>query len=146
MKIVFRTLIIIMLCLTGFSSNAEKPINEWGRQEILQFFQDNDIIFEGEYHARSTNNWIMIGNMNEDNHHATMNFYVEDGKFVKALITTSEKGLFDLIQQRIENQGFDKVSESKDKIGNQYSKFESDRLLVTIINKRADWPELYFQP
>ena len=146
MKIVYKTFKIIVLCFIGFSSYAEKPINDWDRQDILQFFQENDISYEGEYHTRSTNNWIMFGNLEEDNQHATMNFYVQDGKFVKALIITSEKDLFDLLQDRIKNQGFEKVSESNDKIGNHYSKFESDRLMVTIVNNRADWPELYFQP
>lgn len=139
-------LFVFLAILPVFISKAEKPINQWGREDVLTYFNSNNIRYEGEYHKNSSNDWIMIGKLQNNDQQATLNFYIVDGRFSRALITTSETGLFATLEKSLEERGFQKISESNDRIGNLYHKFESENLEVTIVNKRADWPEMYFQP
>ena len=66
-------------------------------------------------------------------------------EFQKALLTAYENKTFNSIQTRVEDQGFKKVSATNDNLGNQYRRFTSGSVELTLVNKTADWPEIYFQ-
>jgi hypothetical protein len=146
MKRIITLFLLFTLLLAYNVSFAEKPYSEWSRADIMTYFEANNIIFEGEYNSTSNNQNIIIGRLNSKTETVSMNFFVREGKLVKALLTTSDNITFQSLQTRVEDQGFEKVSESNDQLGNQYKKYHSGSVELTVVNKNADWPEVYFQP
>ena len=146
MKRLFYIILFIFLATPFYSSLAGKPYDEWNREDVIEYFESNNIIFEGEYNNSETNLDILIGRLNSKTEKVSMNFFLKEGKLQKALFTAYENKTFNSIQTRVEDQGFQKVSESNDKLGNQYKKFTSGSVELTVLNKSADWPEIYFQP
>ena len=146
MKKVISTFLFLLLLIQFNNTMASNPFENWDRSDVLDYFETNDIIFEGEYNNDSNQQNVLIGRLNSNSEIVRLNFFISDGKFVKALITTTENKTFQSLHTRIEDQGFKKVSESNDKLGNQYRKYQSGEIELTVVNKTADWPEIYFQP
>ena len=146
MKRLFYLLILASLAIPYYSSFAKKPYDEWNRNDVIEYFETNNIIFEGEYRNSENGFDILIGRLNSRTEKVNMNFFLKEGKLEKALLTAYENTTFNSLQTRVEEQGFKRVSESNDKLGNQYSKYSSGSVELTVLNKTADWPEVYFQP
>lgn len=146
MKKLFYLFLIVFLAIPFYSSFADKPYDEWVRKDVIEYFEANNIIFEGEYRNSENNLDILIGRLNSRTEKISMNFFLEEGKLKKALLTSYENKTFNSLQSRVEEQGFKRVSESNDKLGNQYRKFSFGSVELTVVNKTADWPEVYFQP
>jgi hypothetical protein len=146
MKKLFYVFLLVFLLIPFYSSFANKPFYEWNRNDVIEFFETNNIILEGEYRNSDNNLDILIGRLNSRTERVNMNFFLKEGKLKKALLTTYESNTFNSIKTRVKEQGFKKISESNDKLGNQYSKFSSGSIELTVVNKTADWPEMYFQP
>ena len=144
-NIISSILIFSFLFITNISL-AEKPFEEWNREDVIEYLESNNIIFEGEYVNASSDQNIIVGRLNSKFQAITMNFYISEGKLDKALLTTTESETFKSLQNSVEHQGFKKVSESYDQLGNQYKKYHSGSIELTVVNKNADWPEMYFQP
>ena len=125
---------------------AEKPYDLWDRKDVLDYFESNNIIFEGEYNNENNQQNVLIGRLDSNSEIVRLNFFISEGKLVKALLTTSEDATFQSLHTRVENQGFMKVSESNDKLGNQYRRYQSGEMELTVINKNGDWPEIHFLP
>jgi hypothetical protein len=146
MKRLFYLFLLIFLSAPFYSSFADKPYDEWNRNDVIAYFEANNIIFEGEYKNSENDLDILIGRLNSRTEKVNMNFFLKEGKLEKALLTAYENKTFNSLQSRLTEQGFTRISESNDKLGNQYSKFFSGSLEFTVVNKTADWPEVYFQP
>ena len=129
-----------------YSSFADKPFDEWNRMDVIAYFEANNIIFEGEYRNTENGLDILIGRLNSRTEKVNMNIFLKEGKLERALLTAYENKTFNSLQTRVEEQGFVWISESNDKLGNQYIKFSSGSVELTVMNKTADWPEFYFQP
>jgi len=139
--------VLFLAFLLNFNlSFADKPYNEWGRSDVMAYFETNNIIYEGEYKNAKSNQYIIIGRLDSKIENINMNFFLEEGKLAKALLTTPNNNTFQSLQQWIEEQGFEKVTESNDQLGNQYKRYLSGVVELTVVNKKADWPEVYFQP
>jgi hypothetical protein len=139
----------ILLFSSLFSTNislADKPYEEWCREDVIQYLESNNIIFEGEYVNASSDQNIIVGRLNSEFQTININFYITEGKLDKALLTTTESGTFKSLQSSVEHEGFEEVSESFDQLGNQYKKYHAGSVELTVVNKNADWPEMYFQP
>jgi hypothetical protein len=146
MKKLFYLFLLFFLATPFYSSFAEKPFDEWNRNDVIEYFEANNIIFEGEYRNPENDLDILIGRLNSRTEKINMNFFLKEGKLEKALLTAYENKTFDSLQAMVEEQGFTRVAESNDKLGNQYSKFTAGSVDLTVVNKTADWPEVYFQP
>ena len=146
MKRLFYIILPVFLSTPIYSSFAYKPFDEWNRKDVIAYFEANNIIFEGEYRNTENDLDILIGRLNSRTEKVNMNFFLKEGKLEKALLTTYEGKTFNSIQTLVEEQGFKRISESNDELGNQYRKFSSGSLYLTVVNKSADWPEVYFQP
>lgn len=146
MKRLSYIILLIFLSVPFYSSFADKPFDEWNREDVIAYFEANNIIFEGEYRNTENGLDILIGRLNSRIEKVNMNFFLKEGKLEKALLTVYENKTFNSMQNRVEEQGFARISESNDKLGNQYTKFSSGSVELTVLNKTADWPEVYFQP
>jgi len=69
----------------------------------------------------------------------------KEEKLQKALLTAYENTTFNSLHARILDQGFRMVSSTYDKLGNQYRKYVLGSIELNVVNKNADWPEMYFQ-
>jgi hypothetical protein len=146
MKKLFYLFLIALTAIPFYPILADKPYDEWNRKDVIEYFEANNIIYEGEYRNSENDLDILIGRLNSRTEKISMNFFLKEGKLEKALLTAYESKTFNSIQTQVEEQGFKKVSESNDKLGNQYVKFASGSIQLTVVNKSADWPEVYFQP
>jgi len=146
MKKVLSTFLFLLLLIQYNKSMAEKPYDLWDRKDVLDYFESNNIIFEGEYNNENNQQNVLIGRLDSNSEIVRLNFFISEGKLVKALLTTSEDATFQSLHTRVENQGFMKVSESNDKLGNQYRRYQSGEMELTVINKNGDWPEIHFLP
>ena len=146
MKRLFYIILFTLLATPFYSSLAGKPYDEWSREDVIEYFESNNIIFEGEYKNSEANLDILLGRLNSKTEKISMNFFLKEGKLQKALLTAYENKTFNSIQTQVEDQGFKKVSETNDNLGNQYRRFTSGSVELTVVNKTADWPEIYFQP
>jgi len=146
MKRLFYIVLFVFLATPFYSSFAGKPYDEWNREDVIEYFESNNIIFEGEYKNSENSLDILIGRLNSNTEKVSMNIFLKEGKLQKALLTAYENRTFNSIQTIVEDKGFKKVSTSSDKLGNQYRKFTSGSVELTVVNKTADWPEMYFQP
>ena len=146
MKRLFYIILFILLATPFYSSLAGKPYDEWNREDVIEYFESNNIIFEGEYKNSEANLYILIGRLNSKTEKVSMNFFLKEGKLQKALLTAYENKTFNSIQTIIEDQGFKKISATNDNLGNQYRRFTLGSVELTVVNKTADWPEVYFQP
>lgn len=67
---------------------AEKPFDERNKTDVMAYFEANNIIFDGEYANTTNNQNIIVGRLNSRTKTVSMNFFLSDGKLVKALLTT----------------------------------------------------------
>ena len=143
-RMLLLLLFSFLLCI--HISLADKPYSDWERSDIMEYFEENDIIFEGEYKNNIQHQYIIIGRLNSNAETVILNFFLSRGKLEKALLTTPENTTFHALQNLIEELGFEKVSESNDQLGNKYRRYLSGQVELTVVNKKADWPEVYFRP
>jgi len=146
MKKLICFITLFILVITATISLARKPYSEWMKEDVIEYFESNNIIFEGEFRNPEKKQEVLIGRLNSSSELINMNFFLNDGRLVKALLTTTQNNTFNTLQDMILDQGFEKVSESNDQLGNQYAKYQSGTLELTLVNRNADWPEVYFQP
>lgn len=132
--------------LASVQLRAQKPFDQWQREDILSFFNENAIFFEGSFRKEADHLDIMIGRGQSENSVIHYNFYLRDGLLKKTLITVSQQQAFQLINHQAEMNGFSKLSESADQLGNRYYKYSNQEIELLVINKTADWPEMYFHP
>ncbi len=145
MKVIFTGL-VVSLILISFRSVAQKSLDQWGREDILSYFENNNIIFEGSFKNRDSQRDILIGRGMSDNEAIHFNFYLKDGLLERTLITVSHPHAFQFVNHQAELNGFLKLSESADQLGNQYYRYSNRQVELLVINKTADWPEMYFHP
>jgi len=138
--------LLSIFILVSSQLRAQKPFNQWQREDILSFFNENKIFFEGSFRNEPDHLDIMIGRGKSDNSVIHYNFYLRDGLLKKTLITVSQQQAFQLINHQAEMNGFSKLSESADPLGNCYYKYSNQEIELLVINKTADWPEMYFHP
>lgn len=146
MKGLFYIILFLLLITPFYSSFADKPYDEWTREDVIEYFKSNNIIFEGEYTNSDHNQIILIGRINSTTEKVSMNFFLKEGKLQKALLTAYENKTFNSLQATVQHQGFNMISATNDKLGNQYRKYAIGSVELTVVNKKADWPEMYFQP
>ncbi len=146
MKKLFYIIQFLFLITPFYSCLAGKPYDEWDRKDVMEYFESNNIIFEGEYKNSEHNQYILIGRLNSKTEKVSMNFFLKEGKLQKALLTAYENKTFNSVQATIQDQGFNMISATNDKLGNQYRKYTLGSVELTVVNKKADWPEMYFQP
>ena len=146
MKFSLRISIFLLFLSLPFLSFSQKAFNTWSREDIFGFFERNNISFEGEYNNSGKNQRILIGSSLLPEETVNYNFYLKEGTLFKALITTTRNTDFDLINHEVENLGYDRIEEMKDQLGNTYWKYDVDKVELIVINKRADWPEVYYRP
>ena len=142
MRNIISSILLFSSLLLANINLAQKPFEEWNREDVIEYLESNNIILEGEYINASSDQNIIVGRLNSKFQTITLNFYVTEGKLDKALLTTSETETFKSLQSTVEHQGFEKVSESYDQLGNQYKRYHSGSVELTVVNKNADWPEM----
>ena len=128
MKGLFYIILFLLLITPFYSSFADKPYDEWTREDVIEYFESNNIIFEGEYTNSDHNQIILIGRINSTTEKVSMNFFLNS------------------LQATVQHKGFNMISATNDKLGNQYRKYAIGSVELTVVNKKADWPEMYFQP
>lgn len=141
---VFAPLIIFLL--VSVQLRAQKPFDQWQREDILSYFDENEIHFEGSFRNEPDQLDIMIGQGKSENSVIHYNFYLKNGFLERTLITVSQQHAFQLINHQAEKIGFSKLSESADQLGNLYCRYSNKEIELLVINKTADWPEMYFHP
>ena len=146
MKRLFYIILITFLITPFYPGLADKPYHEWDREDVMEYFESNNILFEGEYKNSDSNQFILIGRLNSKTEKVSMNFILKEGKLQKALLTTYENTTFNSLQTVVQDKGFKMLSLTNDKLGNQYRKYILGSIELTVVNKKADWPEIYFQP
>lgn len=146
MKRLFYFILTIFLINPFYSCFADKPYDEWNREDVVEYFGSNNILFEGEYRNSENNEYILIGRLNSNTEKVIMNFFLKDGKLQKALLTAYENTTFNSLHTTVQDHGFKMFSSTLDKLGNQYKKYKLGSIELTLVNKKADWPEMYFQP
>lgn len=145
MKILMGGLVLILILLS-VHLKAQKPLDQWGKEDILFYFQENAIVFEGCFNNQDDHRDILIGRGMSDNEAIHFNFYLKDGLLEQALITVSHQHTFQFVNHQAELNGFSKLSESMDQLGNLYCRYSNQQVELLVINKTADWPEIYFHP
>ena len=146
MKRLFYIILSIFLITPFYSSLADKPYDEWNREDVMEYFEFNNIIFEGEYKNAENDLYILMGKLNSKTEKVSMNFFLKEEKLQKALLTAYENTTFNSLHAMVMDQGFRMVSSTYDKLGNQYRKYVLGSIELNVVNKNADWPEMYFQP
>ena len=146
MKRLFYIILITFLITPFYPGLDDKPYHEWDREDVMEYFESNNILFEGEYKNSDSNQFILIGRLNSKTEKVSMNFILKEGKLQKALLTTYENTTFNSLQTVVQDKGFKMLSLTNDKLGNQYRKYILGSIELTVVNKKADWPEIYFQP
>ena len=143
-----RTLTFTLLTILMISGNvfASKPYEEWNREDVINYLENHNMVFEGEYKDNEEGLYILIGRLNSRTEEVNLNFFLREDKLVKASLITSQKGTFLSLNEVAVEEGFQKISESNDQLGNQYRKYLSGKVELNLVQKSADWPEVYFQP
>ena len=135
MKRLFYIILSIFLITPFYSSLADKPYDEWNRDDVMEYFENSE-----------NNLYILIGKLNNKTEKVSMNFFLKEGKLQKALLTAYENTTFNSLHATVLDQGFKMISSTYDKLGNQYRKYVLGSIELNVVNKNADWPEMYFQP
>ena len=138
MKRLFYIILSIFLITPFYSSLADKPYGEWNREDVVVYFESNNILFEGEYKNSENNQYILVGTLNSKTEKLNMNFFLEEGKLQKALLTAYENKTFNSLHATIQDHGFEMVSSTYDKLGNQYRRYISGSIELNVVNKNAD--------
>jgi len=145
MKILFIFL-ILGIAMVPFRLQAQKPFHQWEKEDILTFFEKNEIEYEGTFINPVNHQDILIGKGVSESEAIYYNFFLKEGFLDKTLITVSKNNVFQLVNHQAEINGFHKLSESTDPLGNLYRKYTNQHVELIVINKTADWPEMYFHP
>ena len=145
MKILVGGLVLVLMLLS-IHLKAQKPLDQWGKEDILFYFEENAIVFEGCFKNRDDHRDILIGRGMADTEAIHFNFYLKDGLLEQTLITVSHQHAFQFVNHQAELNGFSKRSESRDQLGNLYYRYSNQQVELLVINKTADWPEMYFHP
>lgn len=143
---VLNIILMTGIVLLPFNLIAQKPFHQWEKEDILTFFENNDIVYEGMFIHQGHQQDILIGKGTSESETIHYNFYLKEGILVKALITVTQNNAFQLVNHEVELYGFEKVSETTDPLGNRYRKYTNKHVEIIVINKSADWPEMYFHP
>jgi hypothetical protein len=145
MKTLYTFLVMGMTFLPQILA-AQKPFHQWEKKDILTFIENNDIDYEGTLFQRENHQEILIGKGVSENENIHYNFYLKEGFLIKTLITVSQINAFQLVNHQVELNGFQKLSESSDALGNRYRKYTDENIEIIVINKTADWPVVYYHP